>query len=81
MRQLTKNFCLGLRRKKLQEYKLKLKKEKAGFLVEKAEKLEFIRQEEIACGREPTVTEEEIAAAKMEADKYQNKSRSPEASK
>jgi len=67
MRALTKDHCRTIKWKKLQEYRNVLKAEKKTFFIEKVSKLEFIRNEEISCGREPTVTEEEIEAARQHA--------------
>lgn len=57
-------------KKKLEDYKQELESQKASFYKEKAEKLEFIRNEEIACGATPTVSEEEIASAKEKAASF-----------
>ncbi|XP_043277785.1 28S ribosomal protein S15, mitochondrial [Venturia canescens] len=68
MRMLTKRHCEKLKLNKLMEYGAELRRQQPDFFEEKAKKLEFIRQEEIACGREPTVTVELIAEAKRQAE-------------
>lgn len=56
---------------KLDAYKKELKELQKDFYIEKAEKLAFIREEELACGLQPSVSEEDIACAKQKARKYQ----------
>lgn len=56
---------------KLDIYKKELKDLQKDFYMEKVEKLAFIREEELACGLQPSVSEEEIASAKEKASKYQ----------
>lgn len=43
------------------------------FYIEKAEKLAFIREEELACGLKPSVSENDIEEAKKKAEEYQTK--------
>lgn len=56
--------------KKLNAYKKELESQMKDFYREKAEKLEFIRNEEIDCGVEPTITQEDIETAKQKAAQY-----------
>lgn len=71
MRKLTRKHCDKLRNDKLNAYKAELAEQKKIFLKTKVERLEFIRAEEIACGVEPTVSEEEIQQAREIAAQYQ----------
>ncbi|XP_063990651.1 small ribosomal subunit protein uS15m [Diachasmimorpha longicaudata] len=67
LRILTKEHCNEVRQGKLDVYRAELGAQQKNFFKEKAEKLAFIRSEEIACGLEPTITEEEIVAAQEKA--------------
>jgi len=58
---------------KLNNYKGELKVLQKQFYIEKAEKLAFIREEELACGLEPSVSENDIEEAKKKAEEYQTK--------
>ncbi|XP_014214438.1 28S ribosomal protein S15, mitochondrial [Copidosoma floridanum] len=66
-KKILQNYCDELVKKKLDTYRKSLEAQQKDFFKDKAEKLEFIRNEEIACGVEPSVTEEEIEAAKQKA--------------
>lgn len=68
---VTEKHCNQMVQKKLDTYKAELKAQQKNFFAEKAEKLAFIRKEEIACGLEPTVSEEDVALAKQKAMEYQ----------
>ncbi|XP_029174077.1 28S ribosomal protein S15, mitochondrial [Nylanderia fulva] len=68
---LTEKHCDKLVQDKLNAYKKELKAAQANFYVEKAEKLAFIRKEELSCGLQPSVSEEDIAKAKEKAKEYQ----------
>ncbi|XP_001603645.1 28S ribosomal protein S15, mitochondrial [Nasonia vitripennis] len=69
-RQLLQKYCDKLIQKKLDAYRAELEAQQKDFFREKAEKLEFIRNEEIACGVAPSVSEEEIEAAKQKAASF-----------
>ncbi|KYN14592.1 28S ribosomal protein S15, mitochondrial [Trachymyrmex cornetzi] len=71
LRRLTQKHCNELVQEKLDIYKKELKKLQKDFYIEKAEKLAFIREEEIACGLQPSVREEDIAYTKQKAREYQ----------
>ncbi|KAL6442041.1 hypothetical protein ACFW04_002403 [Cataglyphis niger] len=71
LRRLTEKHCDKLVQDKLNIYKKKLKVLQKQFYIEKAEKLAFIREEELACGLEPSVSEEDVAKAKEKAKEYQ----------
>ncbi|XP_011314420.1 28S ribosomal protein S15, mitochondrial [Fopius arisanus] len=71
LRKLTSAHCDEIRQKKLEAYRAELEAQQIIFFKEKAEKLAFIRAEEIACGIEPTVSEEEIAAAQKKCAELQ----------
>ncbi|XP_071455694.1 small ribosomal subunit protein uS15m [Hetaerina americana] len=58
---LTRRHCLGIRQERILAFKRRLESQKEAFLEEKAKSLDWIRNEEIACGVEPTVREEDIA--------------------
>ncbi|XP_032685065.1 28S ribosomal protein S15, mitochondrial [Odontomachus brunneus] len=68
---LTEKYCDKIVQEKLDSYKAELKAQQKDFFAEKAEKLAFIREEEIACGLKPTISEEDIARAKQKAMEYQ----------
>ncbi|XP_011059863.1 PREDICTED: 28S ribosomal protein S15, mitochondrial, partial [Acromyrmex echinatior] len=70
LRRLTEKYCNELVQEKLDIYKKELEKLQKDFYIEKAEKLAFIREEEIACGLQPSVSEEDIADAKQKAREY-----------
>ncbi|CAK9805640.1 28S ribosomal protein S15, mitochondrial [Anthophora plagiata] len=67
LRRITQNYCDDIIQKKLKLYKAELKEQQKAFYLEKAEKLEFILKEEKECGITPTVTEEDIEAARKKA--------------
>ncbi|XP_077260020.1 28S ribosomal protein S15, mitochondrial [Temnothorax americanus] len=70
LRRLTEKHCDKLVREKLDTYKRELKELQKDFYAEKAEKLAFVRKEELACGLRPSVSEEDIARAKLKAREY-----------
>lgn len=67
LRIATQNYCDDIVKKKRNQYKAELKEQQKSFYLEKAEKLEFILKEEIECGITPTVTKEDIEAARKKA--------------
>ncbi|XP_046628140.1 28S ribosomal protein S15, mitochondrial [Neodiprion virginianus] len=69
LRKLTQKHCDEIVQKKLDAYKAELTLKQKQFFKEKSEKLAFIRQEELECELEPTITEEEIQEAK---NKYES---------
>lgn len=69
-RRLLDKYCDELIQKKLDAYRAELEAQQKDFFNEKAQKLEFIRNEEIACGVAPSVTEEEVKAAKEKAASF-----------
>jgi len=71
LRRLTEKHCSKLVQEKLDVYKRELKELQKYFYVEKVEKLAFIREEELACGLQPSVSEEDIVCAKQKAREYQ----------
>ncbi|XP_018045299.1 PREDICTED: 28S ribosomal protein S15, mitochondrial, partial [Atta colombica] len=71
LRRLTEKHCNEFVQEKLDIYKKELKKLQKDFYIEKAEKLAFIREEEIACGLQPSVSEEDIAYTKQKAKECQ----------
>lgn len=71
LRRLTEKHCDKLLREKLDVYKRELKELQKDFYTEKVEKLAFIREEELACGLQPSVSEENIDEAKQKAREYE----------
>ncbi|XP_011869526.1 PREDICTED: 28S ribosomal protein S15, mitochondrial [Vollenhovia emeryi] len=71
LRRLTAKHCDKLVQEKLDAYKRELKQLQKDFYIEKAEKLAFIREEELACGLQASVSQEDIACAKQNAERYQ----------
>lgn len=71
LRRLTEKHCDKLVHEKLNTYKKELKELQKEFYIEKAEKLAFIREEELACGLQPSVSEEDIACAKQKAREHE----------
>lgn len=67
LRALAKMHCDKIVGEKLEAYKNELKSQQKSFYEKKAKHLAFIREEEIFCGVEPTVTEEDIEIAKQMA--------------
>lgn len=57
---LTEQHCNKIIQGKLDAYKAELKELQKDFYIEKAKKLRFIREEELACGLQPSVSEEDI---------------------
>lgn len=70
LRKLTDKHCDKLIKDKLDAYKEELSSKQKDFFKEKAEKLAFIRQEEIECGLAPTVSEEEIERARKKYESF-----------
>ena len=69
MIRLTQDHCLAIKQAKKDAYKQKLLEEQQKFWDEKIDKLKFIMKEELACGREPTVSEADIILAKEMGEK------------
>lgn len=70
MRKLTDNYCEGIKQERLDAFKQLLKTEQPAFLEEKIRSLEFIRNEQIQCGVEVTVSLEEIDAVKKQLQEF-----------
>lgn len=64
IRNMTQTFCDDIVQKKLDAYKAELREQQKLFYTDKIKKLEFILKEEKECGVTPTVTEEDIEAAR-----------------
>lgn len=71
MRRLTEKHCNKLVQDKLDAYKMELKELQKDFYKEKAEKLAFIREEELACGLQPSVSEQDVENARQKAKEYE----------
>ncbi|XP_076652537.1 28S ribosomal protein S15, mitochondrial [Halictus rubicundus] len=69
IRKLTQDYCDKIVQDKIDAYKAEMRVQQKIFFREKAEKLAFIRNEELECGVTPTVTEQDIEAARREAEK------------
>lgn len=69
IRKLTQEYCDKIVKDKIDAHKEEIKVQKKIFYREKAEKLAFIRKEELECGVTPTVTEKSIATARRKAEK------------
>lgn len=65
LRQLTKNYCDGIIQQKLNAFKAELKEQQKTFFAQKVINLEYILEEEKKYGLEPTVTQEQIDAARQ----------------
>lgn len=68
MRQLTNIHCEDIKKDRLGKYRQALEEEQPGFLEEKIQMLEFIREEEQACNTAVTVTQEEIDEVKRQLE-------------
>ncbi|XP_012219283.1 small ribosomal subunit protein uS15m [Linepithema humile] len=68
---LTEKYCDKIVQDKLTAYKKELEDLQKDFYKEKAEKLAFIREEELACGLPPSVSEEDIEYVKQKAKECQ----------
>lgn len=71
LKRLTEKHCDKLVQEKLDTYKRELKELQKDFYIEKAKKLAFIREEELACGLQSSVSEEDIARAEQKAREHQ----------
>jgi small subunit ribosomal protein S15 len=60
LRKLTDKHCAEVRQQRLDAYRASLEAQQVDFLREKAQKLQWIRNEEQECGVEPTVSEADI---------------------
>ncbi|XP_043464707.1 28S ribosomal protein S15, mitochondrial [Leptopilina heterotoma] len=67
IRLLLQMHCNEIRQEKRNAYRVELESQQKGFFEKKAKQLAFIREEEIFCGLEPTITEEDIENAKKKA--------------
>lgn len=75
LRMLTKNYCDDIINSRLRDYKKSLENEQEKFLEEKVQKLEWMVKEELECGVEPTVTEDDIQNAKSQLHNWRQKFR------
>lgn len=73
LRKLTDKYCDDIKRERLSEYRSLMEHEKSAFLEEKLRSLQFIREEELSVGKEPTITQENIEAVRKELEELQNK--------
>lgn len=70
---LTDKYCDNIKQDRLNDFRSLMEYEKSAFLEEKLRSLQFIREEELSCGKEPTVTEENIQDVKKQLEEMQNK--------
>ncbi|XP_060829756.1 small ribosomal subunit protein uS15m [Bombus pascuorum] len=68
LRQLIKNYCDDIIQQKLNVFKTELREQQKTFFAQKAKNLEYILEEEKKYGLEPTVTQEQIDAARQKAE-------------
>ncbi|XP_044751053.1 28S ribosomal protein S15, mitochondrial [Coccinella septempunctata] len=73
LRKLTDKYCEDLKKEKLDKLKLQLEAEQPAFLEEKIRCLEFIRDEEKACGIETTINQVEIDDVKLKLEVLQKR--------
>lgn len=73
LRKLTDKYCDNIKSERLDEYRTLLEHEKSAFLEEKLRCLQFIREEEQNCGKEVTITEENINDVKKQLEELQHK--------
>lgn len=64
LRRLTEEYCKKVKTQSIEAYKKTLNAQKLDFLQNKIEKLKWIRNEEIECGVEPSVTDIDIERVK-----------------
>ncbi|XP_011500427.1 PREDICTED: 28S ribosomal protein S15, mitochondrial [Ceratosolen solmsi marchali] len=69
-KKLHEKRCDQIIQQKLDTYKAELQGQQKDFFKEKAEKLAFIRKEEIECGIVPTITELQIKEAEAKAASF-----------
>lgn len=72
LRQLTQKYCDEIRQEKLVTYKLQLESEQTAFLEEKVQALQFIRDEQMKCNVEVTVTQKEIEDVKKQLEELKS---------
>lgn len=70
IRKLTDKYCEEHKAHKLDEYRKSLEAKRSDFLRDKVESLKWIRQEEIDCGVEPTISETDIKEAAEKLEKH-----------
>lgn len=66
LRKLTREHCHNIRKERIDELRKIFEEQKPIFLQEKVEKLSWIRQQELECGVEPSVSEEDIEKVKQQ---------------
>ncbi|XP_033212241.1 28S ribosomal protein S15, mitochondrial [Belonocnema kinseyi] len=70
VRKLAAMHCNKVKQEKLDAYKTELKAQQKDFFKQKANKIAFIREEEIACGLEPSISLEDIENANRLTKQY-----------
>ncbi|KAG8234875.1 hypothetical protein J437_LFUL014567 [Ladona fulva] len=78
LRKLTRRYCLGIRQERILAYKKHLESQQEKFLIDKIESLNWIRKEELACGFEVTVKEEDIEEVQRKLEQLRLKKKSPQ---
>lgn len=68
LRRLTALYIEKLKAERLTEYKEFLESKKEGFLQEKLEKLLWIKDTELECGVEPTITDEDFESVRKQLE-------------
>ncbi|XP_046392258.1 28S ribosomal protein S15, mitochondrial [Ischnura elegans] len=74
---LTRRHCLSIRQERILAFKRHLESQKEAFLQEKAKSLEWIRNEEIACDVEPSVSDKDIAEVQKKLEELKLKKEKP----
>lgn len=75
LQKLTQKYCDDIKQRRLIAYQLQLESEQPAFLEEKIRVLQFIRDEQMECGVEVTVTQKEIADVQEKLKELNNLSR------
>lgn len=76
IRKLTDKYCEEYKAQKLDEYRKSLEAKRGDFLRDKVESLRWMRQEEIECGVEPTISLTDIQEAEEKLEKHLKEVRS-----
>lgn len=70
IRKLADKYCEDYKTRKLDEYRQSLMEKRTDFLRDKVESLKWMRQEEIDCGVESTISETDIKEAEEKLEKH-----------
>lgn len=70
IRKLTDQYCQEFKERKLDEYRKSLFAKREEHLRDRVNSFKWIRQEEIECGVEPTISEADIKEAEEKLEKH-----------